>query len=243
MNNSIKVFSNVAEVNKALAEWMVKDIHETLSTEGRYTMALSGGSTPKQLYELLANEYSQQIDWQKVHIFFDDERYVPFTDERNNAAMISRALLNKINIPREQVHIMQTDINPEASAAAYETILHQYFDGQSFTFNLVLLGMGEDGHTLSLFPGTAVVNEKHKWVSDVLLDDAENYRITLTAPVVNRARKAVFMVTGAAKANTLKEVLQGNYVPDTFPSQMIRPESGKLYWFIDQQAGMHLTGL
>lgn len=238
MNNSIHQYRNIIEVNKALAEWLVNDIQKVLLQQDRYSIALSGGSTPKSFYELLAKDYADKIDWTKVHVFFDDERYVPFTDERNNAAMVHRALIQHVNIPASQVHNMQTDVPPIDSAKAYELLLHQYFDHQQHTFDLVLLGMGDDGHTLSLFPGTAVVNERVKWVSEVLLDTSGNYRITLTAPVVNMAEKIIFLITGQGKAQMLQKVLQGP--ANQFPSQLIQPASQNLLWFIDDAAALNL---
>lgn len=238
MNNSIHQYRSIIEVNKALAEWLVKDVQKVLLQQNRYSIALSGGSTPKSFYELLAKDYADKIDWTKVHVFFDDERYVPFTDERNNAAMVHRALIQHVNIPASQVHNMQTDVPPIDSAKAYELLLHQYFDHQQHTFDLVLLGMGDDGHTLSLFPGTAVVNERVKWVSEVLLDTSGNYRITLTAPVVNMAEKIIFLITGQGKAQMLQKVLQGP--ANQFPSQLIQPASQNLLWFIDDAAALNL---
>ena len=238
MNNSIHQYRNIIEVNKGLAEWLVQDIQKVLLQQDRYTIALSGGSTPKSFYELLAKNYADKIDWTKVHVFFDDERYVPFTDERNNAAMVHKALLQHVNIPAGQVHNMQTDVSPMDSAKAYGLLLHQYFDDHKHTFDLVLLGMGDDGHTLSLFPGNAVVNERTKWVSEVLLDAAGSYRITLTAPVVNMAEKIIFLITGQGKAHMLQKVLQGR--ANQFPSQLIQPASKNLMWFIDDAAGMNL---
>lgn len=238
MNNSIHQYRSIIEVNKALAEWLVKDVQKVLLQQNRYSIALSGGSTPKSFYELLAKDYADKIDWTKVHVFFDDERYVPFTDERNNAAMVHQALIQHVNIPASQVHNMQTDVSPINSAKAYELLLHQFFDDQQHTFDLVLLGMGDDGHTLSLFPGTAVVNERVKWVSEVLLDTSGNYRITLTAPVVNMAEKIIFLITGQGKAHMLQKVLQGP--ANQFPSQLIQPASKNLMWFIDDAAALNL---
>ncbi len=238
MNNSIHQYRSIIEVNKALAEWLVKDVQKVLLQQNRYSIALSGGSTPKSFYELLAKDYADKIDWTKVHVFFDDERYVPFTDERNNAAMVQQALIQHVNIPASQVHNMQTDVSPIDSAKAYELLLHQYFDHQQHTFDLVLLGMGDDGHTLSLFQGTAVVNERVKWVSEVLLDTSGNYRITLTAPVVNMAEKIIFLITGQGKAQMLQKVLQGP--ANQFPSQLIQPASKNLMWFIDDAAALNL---
>lgn len=238
MNNAIHQYRTISEVNKGLAEWLVTDIQQVLHNQDRYTMALSGGSTPKSFYELLAKDYALKIDWSRVHVFFDDERYVPFDDERNNAAMVDKALLQHINLSAGQVHFMQTDVSPLESAKAYEALLHQYFDGEPHTFNLVLLGMGDDGHTLSLFPGTDVVNERSKWVSEVLIDNAGNYRITLTEPVVNKADKVIFLITGQGKAQMLQKVINGP--ANQFPSQLIQPVSKNLIWFIDDAAGMNL---
>ena len=232
----LHIYPEIKQLNAALADWISSDIQQTLAVHGRYTIALSGGSTPKALYEWLAAKYHDRIDWQKVVVFFDDERYVPFEDERNNARMAFDSLLNKVNIDRDQVHVMQINIPPKESAEEYEKILHQYFDGQPHTFDLVLLGMGDDGHTLSLFPGKDVVRETNKWVSEVLLDDAGNYRITLTAPVVNLASKVVFLVAGEGKAETLHHVLNGPYQPETYPSQLIQPDSNNLHWFADEAA-------
>jgi len=232
--------SDVTTLNKAFAQWLADDIQCTLQTNNRYTIALSGGSTPKALYELLASAYHDAIDWKKVIVFFDDERFVPFEDERNNARMVFDSLLNHVEVPRERIHVMRTDVDPETSAAEYEALLRNHFPGSGQTFDLVLLGMGEDGHTLSLFPGTAVVNELEKWVSTVWLEAQATHRITLTAPVVNEAAKVAFLVTGSGKANTLQQVLQGAYESTRLPSQLIQPRSQKLYWFIDDSAGAKL---
>jgi 6-phosphogluconolactonase len=161
---------------------------------------------------------------------------VPFDDESNNARMVYEHLLNKVDIPANQVFIMRTDLTPRDAANDYEAILKKYFKDKPQTFNLVLLGMGDDGHTLSLFPGTDVVHETEKWVSEVLLNDAGQYRITLTAPVVNLASKVVFLVAGEGKANTLNKVLNGPSQPVKYPSQLIKPASDNLYWFVDAAA-------
>lgn len=234
------IHADIGQLNKALAGWLTDHIRSTLLKQDRYTIALSGGNTPKAFYQLLASDYSDKIDWQKLHIFFDDERYVPFNDERNNAKMVYESLLNKVNIPAEQIHVMRTDVPPKQSAEEYEKILHRYFDDEQSTFDLVLLGMGDDGHTLSLFPGTKVIHETTKWVSEVPLDDNGNYRITLTAPVVNLASTVAFFVAGEGKANTLIHVLNRGYQPDKYPSQIIRPVSKNLHWFIDEAAAKEL---
>ncbi|REA61680.1 6-phosphogluconolactonase [Dyadobacter luteus] len=238
----IHVSKNTADLSKDLADRIVTLIDATLGKQDRFTFVLSGGSTPKALYALLSESpYSENIPWEKVHFFWGDERAVPFEDERNNAKMCYDQLLNKVNVPAENIHIMRTDVSPEESAAAYEKVLKSYFkDGES-TFDFVLLGMGDDGHTLSLFPGTEVVHESEAWTSAFFLQAQDMYRITLTAPVVNAAKYVAFMATGAGKAETLKSVLEGDQNLDKFPSQIIKPVNGELHWFVDEAAAAQLS--
>lgn len=225
------------DLSHAVADWLVDYIREVLLHQSRFTLALSGGSTPQKLFELLATpSYRESIDWSRLHIFWGDERCVPFTDERNNAHMAYEALLNHVPIPAAQIHVWRTDIAPEASAAEYDNLLHQYFDGRPTTFDLVLLGMGDDGHTLSLFPGTNVVFEENAWTAAYYLNTQAMYRLTLTAPVTNMAACVAFLVTGAGKATVLKEVLEGPYQPARYPSQRIKPNNGNLIWFTDEAA-------
>lgn len=226
-----------SQVSSELAEWITISIEEKLAQQDRFTWVVTGGNSPKALYELLAaSPYKERIDWSRLHIFWGDERAVPFDDERNNARMTYEHLLNKVPVVPAQVHIMRTDIAPEASAAEYEAILKTYFGETGTSFDLVLSGMGDDGHTLSLFPGTAVIHEKKAWVDSFYLDAQSMYRITLTAPIVNRASKVAFLTFGTGKANALKQVLEGAPNVDEYPSQIIRPASGELHWFVDQAA-------
>lgn len=233
----LHIQSNPDTLSQALAAWMVADMEATISTTGIYTLVLSGGSTPKKLYELLATEpFKSKIPWQKIHLFWGDERYVPFSDERNNGRMAYEAFIKSVSIPEEQIHYMDTTAAPEASARSYETLLHGYFDKKEFTFDLVLLGMGDDGHTLSLFPGSPVIEETKAWVLAPFVADQDMYRITLTPPVVNQARRVAFMVTGEKKAETLQQVVNGPYNPLTWPSQIIHPGEGALQLFADEPA-------
>jgi 6-phosphogluconolactonase len=233
----LHVAKDIQQLSENLAAFISQYIQEVLQKQERFTFALSGGNTPKALYALLAKEpYVNMIEWNKVHFFWGDERAVPFEDARNNARMAYDVLLDKVGALPENIHVMRTDIEPEASAAAYEKILHRYFDGKPATFDLVLLGMGDDGHTLSLFPGLPIVHEKKAWVKAFWLDAQDMYRITLTAPVTNLAARVVFMATGSGKALTLKAVIDGAPDPDRYPSQLIRPENGELHWFVDEAA-------
>jgi 6-phosphogluconolactonase len=229
------------ELSRKAASWMVARIKEVLTHQDRFTIALSGGSTPKKLYQLLASEkYRHEIDWSKLHFFWGDERYVPFDDERNNAKMAFDTLLNHVPVVKEHIHLMRTDIEPHESAAAYEKILHQYFDNKPSTFDLVLLGMGDNAHTLSLFPDYTIIHERKKWVMAFHLAEQKMYRITLTAPVVNQAARVVFLVAGADKAVPLNHVLYGEHDPDQYPAQLIQPYLEKPLWFIDKAAASEL---
>ena len=237
----INIADNPTDLARQAAEWVTDYAERLLQQQDRFTIALSGGSTPKALHELLAQPpLRDRIDWSRVHVFWGDERYVPLTDEKNNARMAYDTLLNHVPVPEAQIHVMKTDLPPDESMSEYEQTLHQYFDGENHTFDLVLLGMGDDGHTLSLFPGTDVVNEEQAWTKAFFLTQQDMFRLTLTAPVVNKAAAVLFLVAGANKADALHEVLHGAYQPDKYPSQRIKPETGELVWFIDKAAGAKL---
>ena len=257
----LNISKNIEELSWRVAEWMVGYIHEILQKQDRFTIALSGGSTPKKLNLLLASdEFKNKIEWQKLHVFWGDERYVPFTDDRNNAKMAFDTLLNHVPVPKSQIHIMRTDIDPEASASEYEKILKTYFPGVASyelraagsepthdsrltsdvspltTFDLVLLGLGDNAHTLSLFPGEEIIHEKNDWVKAVFVKEINMQRITLTAPVVNLSSCIVFLVSAQDKADAVSHVLLNDYTPDLYPAQVIKPVHGELYWFLDEAA-------
>ena len=239
MNLIIKKDSD--ELSKDFAVWVIDYIGKKLQQQPRFTIVLAGGSTPKKLYQLLASDkFKQKIDWSKLHFFWGDERYVPFNDEKNNAKMAFDNLLNHVTVVKESIHIIRTDIEPEASAIEYENLLHYYFPDNNKTFDLVLLGMGDNAHTLSLFPGYDVVNEKKKWVQSFYLEEQKMVRITLTAPVVNAAGCVVFLVSGSDKAAAVQHVLAGEHDPSLYPSQVIQPYNGELYWWIDEAAAADL---
>lgn len=265
----LHIYKDSETLSREVAKWITDTIRDTLKKQSRFTIALSGGSTPKRLHQLLAAApYKEQIDWSRLHVFWGDERAVPFEDDRNNAKMAYDTLLDLVPIPAAQIHVMRTDIPPDQSAAAYEKILREYFPppplpapvsstlaagdtapfpaGNSGTaggvtsFDLVLLGMGDDGHTLSLFPGTKVVHEEQAWVKAFFLEAQDMYRITLTKTIVNRSARVAFLTTGTGKAHALKEVLRGAYNPDLYPSQEIKPQGGELHWFVDEAAAAGL---
>lgn len=235
-------YNDLDKLSYAIADWMIYQISDTLNKKGRFTIALSGGSTPQRLYSILTEEpYNQKIDWSKMHIFYGDERVVPFEDKRNNAKMSYDTLLNHVPIPASQIHVMKTDIDPHEAARQYEVILHQYFDHSDTTFDLVLLGMGDDGHTLSVFPGSELVAEKSAWAKAIWVPAQDMYRITLTPGLVNKSAVVAFLTTGANKSATLKQVIKGEFNPDQYPSQLICPTNGELYWFVDREAAGELS--
>lgn len=239
MNLIIKKNSDKLSIDFAV--WIADYIEKKLQQQPRFTIVLAGGNTPKKLYQLLAaEEFKNKIDWSKLHFFWGDERYVPLTDEKNNAKMVFDNLLNHVAVAKENIHIIRTDIEPELSAIEYEKLLHEYFPDNDKTFDLVLLGMGDNAHTLSLFPGYEVVQEKERWVQSFYLEEQKMVRITLTAPVVNAAGCIVFLVSGSDKAAAVQHVLAGEHEPDLYPSQIIQPFNGELYWWIDEAAAADL---
>jgi 6-phosphogluconolactonase len=262
------ITKNIDDLNWQVAEWITSYINEVLKDQDRFTIVLSGGSTPKKLYQLLAsNEFKEKIDWQKLHVFWGDERYVPFTDDRNNAKMACDTLLNHVPVPKSQINIMRTDIDAEESANQYEVLLNEYFpeaashklhatsktpttqyspktritnNDSRLAFDLVLLGLGDNAHTLSLFPGEEVIHEKIRWVKSVFVREVNMQRITLTAPVVNLSKRIAFLVSGHDKADAVSHVLKNEYTPDLYPAQIIRPSNRELFWFLDAAAGLNL---
>jgi 6-phosphogluconolactonase len=229
------------------AQKFVEIAAAAVKEKGSFDVALAGGSTPKTLYGLLVNDPAlrARVPWDKMHLFFGDERHVGPSDPQSNFSMAQETMISKSPLKPEQVTRIKGEC-PEAEDAAkeYERDLRAYFklsDGQFPRFDLVLLGMGSEGHTLSIFPGTKAVRENrriavHNWVGKVLMD-----RITLTAPAVNNARNVIFMVTGADKAPALTAVLERFYEPDQLPAQLIQPANGNLLWLVDTGAGSMLT--
>ena len=216
---------------------------EAIAARGLFTVALSGGSTPRRTYELLAGDEDLRgrIDWPNVHVFFGDERMVPPEHPESNYRMANEALLSLVPIPPENVHRIDGVGDAAANASAYEVELRGLFGGTDWPrLDLVLLGMGEDGHTASLFPGTPALDESRLWVAPNWVEKLGAWRVTLTAPAINAARHVTFLVTGSAKAARLREVLSGGRDPSRLPSQLVRPPDGLLEWFVDDEAASAL---
>jgi 6-phosphogluconolactonase len=236
------IFDDAEGVARAAAERFAEIADESVRAKGRFSVALSGGSTPRRVYELLAGEeFGGRVDWSKAHVFFGDERCVPPGDEASNYRMAHDALLARAGVPGGNVHRMIGEGDAVANARLYEDELRSYFVGESPpAFDLVMLGLGEDGHTASLFPGTRALEEGGAWVVANWVEKLGAYRLTLTAPVINRAAHVMFVVTGAGKAESLYEVLKGARDERRLPAQSIKPVGGSLEWFIDRAAGAKL---
>jgi 6-phosphogluconolactonase len=234
-------------VARRAAEEFLRAAAEAVSRQGSFAVALAGGSTPKLLYSLLVTEpaFRDNLPWERVNFFFGDERHVPPDNEQSNFRMANESLFSRAPIEPGQIFRIRAEY-PDAEKAAleYEQALRAYFklkEGEYPRFDLVLLGMGDEGHTLSLFPGTKALHASNRvvvrnWVGKLFTD-----RVTLTVPAANQANRVIFMVTRADKAPALKAVLEGPYEPDQLPAQLIQPASGKLLWLADQAAGSMLA--
>ena len=236
----IHVYKDPETLARKLAAWMADLIRDTLRNQEFFTLALSGGETPKILFRELATRYTEKIPWKRIQLFWGDERVVPFSDERSNAHAAFELLIHQVDIPLNQVHLMRTDIEPVFAAQEYEKMLKPFFDHTLQSFDLVLLGLGDDGHTLSLFPGSALLENTTGWVSEAYHPVQKMYRITLLPALVNRAGHIAFMVDGEKKASVLSKVIEGKYAPAKYPAQLIKPANGELHFFLDEAAASKL---
>ncbi|PSR54584.1 6-phosphogluconolactonase [Adhaeribacter arboris] len=238
----IRVFTNLEELSQAAAEIFRQTALEAVKAKNKFTVALTGGSSPEKLYRLLTQSpYREEIPWQQTYVFWGDERWVPLTDERSNAKMAFDTLLKNVPIPPAQIYPMWGEVAPEQYAQQYEDLLRNHFHEPNAGFDLILLGMGDDGHTASLFPGTAVLHEKERWVQAYYLEPQQMHRITLTAPFINQANKIAFLTYGGKKSNALYEVLEGEHNPEKYPAQLIQPQKGETIWMVDEAAADRLT--
>ncbi len=232
---NLLVYETPDELAGAAAREFVARAEAAIDEHGRFAVVLAGGSTPKATYEALVRDYSGELDWGGVHVFFGDERAVSPDHEDSNYRMAHEALLSRV--PVGSVHRMRGELPPAEAAASYEEELRGFFELDGVpAFDLILLGMGEDGHTASLFPETSALDVTDRWVVANPVLKLETTRLTLTIPVINAARSVIFQVAGEGKALALKEILECDADPRAYPAKSIRPESGDLTWMVDRAA-------
>ncbi len=236
----IRVLPDPSEVLRALAEYFVMLAADSLQTRGRFDVALSGGSSPRALYKLLSSNYRDKVDWTRVYFFLGDERYVPNDHADSNYNMVRQTLLDPLGISDPQRFPVQTNLSPPEAAADYESRITRHF-GAEPVFDLILLGLGDNSHTASLFPYTPILHETKALVRDVFVEEVDMYRITFTAPLINQARHIAFLVYGGAKAVAVHHIIEGHRNSDEFPAQLINPVKGDLIWFLDEPAARNLS--
>ncbi len=241
-----RVFATPPEVALAAAEFFMSNVVSAANARGIARVAISGGTTPKAMFALLANPaqpFVKQVPWDKLDLYWVDERCVGPEDADSNYRMTCEALLSKVLLPAERVHRMEGELEPEEAAARYEAAIRNGFrleGAETPTFDLVLLGMGDDGHTASLFPHTEALNEMSHIVVANHVPQKDTWRITLTWPVITQGREVAFLIEGAGKAQVLHDVFEGPYQPETYPSQIIRPANGRLTLLLDAAASSKL---
>jgi 6-phosphogluconolactonase len=243
-SSEIRKLTTPQELFEAAAEEVVHAAYPAVTERGRFSIALSGGSTPRNLYNLLATNARTALPWDRTFFFWSDERHVPPTDPESNYRMADEAMLSKIPVPAGNVFRVPAE-NPDAAAAAatYEETLRRFFSlqpGQFPCFDLILLGMGPDAHTASLFPETPALRENSRLVVANWVEKLKASRITFTLPVINAASSVAFLVSGADKAPALHAVLEGDAPGEQYPAKLVRPSDGKLIWFVDRAAASQL---
>lgn len=241
----IKILKNTDSLAKAAADYIIALSKQTIKDNGRFTWALSGGSTPIHLFKLLAIEdYQKKIDWKNVYIFWSDERYVPASDEDNNSFQAQKNLLNEVPIPSENIFAIPVHLPLKKAAKYYEQTLKQFFKSETPVFDLVMLGMGSNGHTASLFPETEILKEKTALVASVFVEEVNMDRITFTAPFINQAKHILFLVAGADKASMLAKVFEEKKHPQLYPAQLIKAKkNNELLWLLDAKAAAEIKDL
>ncbi len=250
-NVEIIVCENAEAVCAEAAQRFASAADVAINEQGKFRVALSGGSTPRRLYQQLASAtWREKINWQRVHLYWSDERAVAPDDAESNYRMAREALVNQVQIPPANIHRIageQASVNQaEADAAAtdYESKMREEFDvkdNETPVFDLILLGMGADGHTASLFPNTSALNEDEKLITSVWVEEKKTRRVTMTYRLINHAANILFLVTGADKSRTLREVLEPETAQNKYPSQRVKALNGSLVWLVDEAAASELT--
>ena len=238
MADETKIYETADALNHGAAEDFERSCTQAVQQNGRFVCVLSGGSTPKALYALLAKSYAGRLPWPQIHLFWGDERFVPPTDSESNYHMAFTELLSKVPVPQQNIHRVHTETgSPEEAANRYEQEIRSTFPGQALpAFDYLLLGLGENGHTASLFPHSAALKITNRLVVASYIEELKANRITMTVPLLNNARRIIFLVSGEKKATVLRDVREGTSKPDDLPSQLIRAGNGSLCWLLDRPA-------
>jgi len=238
----LNIFNTEEEVLNALAAYFIKVAQDSIAAKGKFSVALSGGSSPKKLYELLAStDFQGKIDWEKVYFFFGDERNVPKDNPESNYLMAKKALFDPLEISTLNIFPVDTSLPPATAAQKYFEEIEQFFDEDELSFDLVLLGLGDNSHTASLFPYTPVLHDTIPGVKEVWLEDQQVYRITMNAPLINEAKQIAFLVYGEAKAIAVHHVLEDEEDIENYPAQLIDSIVGEVQWFLDEAAAENLA--
>jgi len=242
MKSEVLYFQDLEEASQALAQSLGTEIRDTVKKKGCFALALSGGKTPQILYDILATSYAEAVPWKSVHLFWGDERFVPQNHPESNYKMAYHTLISKISIPADNVHPIPTeDLPPEEAALAYERTLKSFFKTSigvksTQTFDAILLGVGEDGHTASLFPGNPALQERARWIVPVVAPHSfaiEN-RITLTFSAINNSRSAIFLVSGEEKRGVVQSIIQNSACSRNYPAAFIYPQEKRI-WYIAEK--------
>ncbi|MGS0748974.1 6-phosphogluconolactonase [Halpernia sp. GG3] len=233
----LKIFDEVGDLINALAEAISVAAEFAIEVNGRFNFVLSGGSSPKKLYELLASDsFRNRIDWDKTYFFFGDERFVPAEDSQRNSVMVKEALFEPLKIKGDHIFEFDTSGSPEESAENYCETIAKHFNGKPIEFDFILLGLGDNSHTASLFPNTSVLNETEAIIKSVFVEEVNMYRITMTAPLINQAKNIVFLVFGEGKSEAVFHILEDKSgSANEYPARLIKSE-GKVEWFMDNEA-------
>jgi 6-phosphogluconolactonase len=234
----VEVWRDVAEISERAAELLIGIARQTVDARGKFELALSGGSTPTALYELLATEAkSARVPWQQTHVYWSDERCVPPTDQRSNYRMAYQSLLSHVPVPEQNIHRMRGEDEPESAARTYANELEKEFGPGAPRFPLILLGMGDDGHTASLFPGSPALRNLQNTVAATYVEKFKEHRLTMTLRTLNAAETIIFMVAGESKAAALSKLLDDRSPgSDSLPAKLVRQTNGELIWLVDESA-------
>lgn len=238
----VNIYKDVEELMHELAKAICRVAKESIEKRDQFNFVLSGGSSPKKLYSLLASEsYREKINWDKTYFFFGDERFVPEHDPQRNSLMAQETLFDPLNISRSKIFKVDTTGSPEEAARKYENDILNHFGSSPVEFDFILLGIGDNAHTASLFPNTSVLKVTDATVKSIFVDELDMFRITMTAPMINDARHIAFLVYGKDKADAVYEILEGKDGTDNkYPARLINSHSKNVQWYLDSEAASSL---